>query len=114
MPTLQWVGKDKVVNHHLDVPFRVLNKVSSFRAPEGTPANSTDNRIIHGDNLEALKTSANACCWPGPRACRACGMRGCMRWGSGRRGRRLRGSRPQPKQKIETTKMGHSILLGKR
>ncbi len=56
MPTLQWVGRDKVVNHHLDVPFRVLNKVSSFRAPEGTPANSTDNRIIHGDNLEALKS----------------------------------------------------------
>ena len=56
MPTLQWVGKDKVVNHHLDVPFRVLNKVSSFRAAEGTPANSTDNRIIHGDNLEALKS----------------------------------------------------------
>ena len=56
MPTLQWVGKDKVVNHHLDVPFRVLNKVSSFSAPEGTPANSTDNRIIHGDNLEALKS----------------------------------------------------------
>jgi len=56
MPTLHWVGKDKVVNHHLDVPFRVLNKVSSFRAPGGTPANSTDNRIIHGDNLEALKS----------------------------------------------------------
>ena len=56
MPTLQWVGKDKVVNHHLDVPFRVLNKVSSFRAPEGAPTNSTDNRIIHGDNLEALKS----------------------------------------------------------
>ena len=56
MPTLQWVGKDKVVNHHLDVPFRVLNKVSSIRAPEGAPVNSTDNRIIHGDNLEALKS----------------------------------------------------------
>lgn len=56
MPTLQWVGKDKVVNHHHDVPFRVLNKVSSFRAPEGLPDNSTDNRIIHGDNLEALKS----------------------------------------------------------
>jgi adenine-specific DNA-methyltransferase len=56
MPTLQWVGKDKVVNHHLDVPFRVLNKVSSFRAPEGSQPNSTDNRIIHGDNLEALKS----------------------------------------------------------
>jgi hypothetical protein len=24
MPTLHWIGKDKVVNHHLDVPFRVL------------------------------------------------------------------------------------------
>lgn len=21
MPTLNWIGKDKVVNHHLDVPF---------------------------------------------------------------------------------------------
>ena len=56
MPTLHWVGKEKVVNHHHDVPFRVLNKVSSFRAPEGTPVNSNDNRIIHGDNLEALKS----------------------------------------------------------
>ncbi len=56
MPTLHWVGKDKVVNHHHEVPFRVLNKVSSFRAPAGAPANSTDNRIIHGDNLEALKS----------------------------------------------------------
>lgn len=56
MPTLHWVGKDKVVNHHHDVPFRVLNKVSTFAAPEGLPANTTDNRIIHGDNLEALKS----------------------------------------------------------
>lgn len=56
MPTLHWVGKDKVVNHHHDVPFRVLNKVSTFTAPEGLPANTTDNRIIHGDNLEALKS----------------------------------------------------------
>ena len=56
MPTLHWVGKEKVVNHHHEVPFRVLNKVSTFRAPEGAPANSTDNRIIHGDNLEALKS----------------------------------------------------------
>ncbi|RYF81839.1 MAG: site-specific DNA-methyltransferase [Comamonadaceae bacterium] len=56
MPTLNWVGKDKVVNHHHEVPFRVLNKVSTFTAPDGLPANSTDNRIIHGDNLEALKS----------------------------------------------------------
>ena len=56
MPTLNWVGKDKVVNHHHEVPFRVLNKVSSFAAPDGLPTNSTENRIIHGDNLEALKS----------------------------------------------------------
>lgn len=56
MPTLHWVGKDKVVNHHHEVPFRVLNKVSTFSAPEGSPPNTTDNRIIHGDNLEALKS----------------------------------------------------------
>ncbi len=56
MPTLTWVGKDKVVNHHHEVPFRVLNKQYTFEATPGTPINSTDNRIIHGDNLEALKS----------------------------------------------------------
>ena len=24
MPTLHWIGKDKVINHHINVPFRVL------------------------------------------------------------------------------------------
>lgn len=56
MPTLTWVGKDKVVNHHHDVPFRLLEKQYTFIANEGTPANSTANRIIHGDNLEVLKS----------------------------------------------------------
>ena len=56
MPTLHWVGKNKVVNHHHDVPFRLLDKQYRFNAKEGTPANSTNNRIIHGDNLEALKS----------------------------------------------------------
>ena len=56
MPTLNWVGKDKVVNHHHDVPFRLLHKQYTFTANEGTPANSNANHIIHGDNLEALKS----------------------------------------------------------
>lgn len=56
MPTLTWVGKDKVVNHHHDVPFRVLNKQYSFVADNSLPSNSIQNRIIHGDNLEALKS----------------------------------------------------------
>ena len=34
MPTLNWIGKEKVVNHHLDVPFRTLEKKYIF-ASEG-------------------------------------------------------------------------------
>lgn len=56
MPTLNWVGKDKVVNHHHDVPFRVLNKKYRFDAPAESQKNITDNKIIHGDNLEVLKS----------------------------------------------------------
>jgi adenine-specific DNA-methyltransferase len=49
MPTLNWIGKDKVVNHHLDVPMRSLET----RYTEGSTI--SNNKIIHGDNLEALK-----------------------------------------------------------
>ena len=30
MPTLEWIGKSKVINHHQDVPFRVLERKYSF------------------------------------------------------------------------------------
>ncbi len=53
MPTLDWIGKKKVENHHLDVPFRVLKKIYTFSA-NGNAIDS-ENMIIHGDNLEALK-----------------------------------------------------------
>lgn len=53
MPKLTWVGKDKVINHHHEVPFRVLKRKYSFTASE---SNSRENKIIHGDNLEALKS----------------------------------------------------------
>ena len=49
MPTLDWIGKDKVINHHMDVPYRVLD-------PQYTYGEDTGNMIIHGDNLEALKS----------------------------------------------------------
>lgn len=52
MPTLQWIGKEKVVNHHLDVPFRTLEKQYTY-ASEGQ--DDGGNMIIHGDNLDALK-----------------------------------------------------------
>jgi adenine-specific DNA-methyltransferase len=49
MPTLNWIGKDKVINHHQSVPFRVLAHCYAFGTPE------SGNRIIRGDNLDALK-----------------------------------------------------------
>ena len=51
MPQLTWVGKDKVKNHHHDVPFRLLNTNYRFTANEGTPFNSTQNKIIHGETV---------------------------------------------------------------
>lgn len=50
MPTLEWIGKDKVVNHHQEVPFRILDKKYTFNAED------SENMIIHGDNLLALKS----------------------------------------------------------
>lgn len=61
MPTLHWIGKEKVVKHHHEVPFKILQREYVHIAPEGTPANSTGNRIIHGDNLEALKALLPEC-----------------------------------------------------
>lgn len=57
MPTLHWIGKDKVINHHAEVPFRVLQHKYGYRGeqPADKTATHGGNKIIHGDNLEALK-----------------------------------------------------------
>ncbi len=56
MPTLHWIGKEKVINHHLDVPFKVLEHTYGFENGEQTKSETNSgNKIIHGDNLEALK-----------------------------------------------------------
>lgn len=57
MPTLEWIGKEKVINHHQEVPFRVLERQYSFdENGQHTEDNGSENMIIHGDNLEALKS----------------------------------------------------------
>ncbi len=57
MPTLEWIGKDKVINHHLDVPYRVLERQYSYdENGQHTEDNGSENMIIHGDNLLALKS----------------------------------------------------------
>ena len=50
MVQLNWIWKDKVINHHHDVPYKVLNKSYTFGDKNSW------NKIIHGDNLEALKS----------------------------------------------------------
>ncbi len=51
MPTLNWIGKDAVINHHLEVPFRLLKDVPELGC--GDPGSG--NLIVEGDNLVALK-----------------------------------------------------------
>ena len=81
MPMLKWAGKEKVVNHHNDVTFRVLERKwgflsyaeargrGDFLATKDAKSTKEDgknlcelcdlcgkeNMIIHGDNLAALK-----------------------------------------------------------
>jgi adenine-specific DNA-methyltransferase len=63
MPSLHWIGKEKVINHHLDVPYRVLDHQYHFDggeekapSPLERAGGEVGNKIIHGDNLEALKS----------------------------------------------------------
>ena len=51
MPTLNWIGKEAVVNHHLQVPFQLLKDVPELAC--GEPGSG--NLIVQGDNLVALK-----------------------------------------------------------
>ena len=51
MPTLDWIGKKAVINHHNEVPFHLLREEQGMSV--GEPG--TGNLIVEGDNLSALK-----------------------------------------------------------
>ncbi len=51
MPTLNWIGKNAVVKHHKDVPYRLLEVVADLSCGD----EQSGNLIVHGDNLHALK-----------------------------------------------------------
>lgn len=59
MPSLDWIGKEAAVNHEKGVLFRLLKKVKSTSVGD-----SSQNLIIHGDNLEALKALMPHYIWP--------------------------------------------------
>jgi adenine-specific DNA-methyltransferase len=52
MPTLDWIGKKAVINHHRQVPYRLLHCDAELSA--GDP--DAGNLLVEGDNLEALKS----------------------------------------------------------
>lgn len=51
MPSLNWIGKEAVVRHHKDVPFRLLEPVPELSCGDA----ASGNLIVQGDNLHALK-----------------------------------------------------------
>ena len=51
MPTLNWIGKEAVVKHHKEVPFRLLEPVAALSCGDA----ASGNLIVQGDNLHALK-----------------------------------------------------------
>jgi adenine-specific DNA-methyltransferase len=56
MPTLNWIGKERIVNHHKEVPFYSFKKNYSFPPETADDASRRPNLVIHGDNLYALKS----------------------------------------------------------
>jgi adenine-specific DNA-methyltransferase len=51
MPTLDWIAKKAVINHHNEVPFHLLKEVPGLAV--GEPGSG--NLLVEGDNLLALK-----------------------------------------------------------
>lgn len=51
MPTLDWIGKQAVVNRHRDVPYRLIHCDGALSAGDA----EAGNLLVQGDNLEALR-----------------------------------------------------------
>ena len=52
MPSLSWIGREAVVNHHREVPYRLLRLNPDLSAGDPTQG----NLLVEGDNLLALKS----------------------------------------------------------
>jgi site-specific DNA-methyltransferase (adenine-specific)/adenine-specific DNA-methyltransferase len=51
MPTLDWIGKQAVLNHHNEVPYRLIH----CNGEHSVGAVGEGNLLVEGDNLHALK-----------------------------------------------------------
>ncbi len=82
MPTLNWIGKEAVVKHHKDVPFRLLEPVPELSLPSpplarrrergGGEGDFGGNLIVQGDKPSRTGNSA----WRMPSAA----ARPCTSW----------------------------------
>ena len=52
MPTLNWIGKKVVENHHNEIPYRLLKTVPELSVGD----EDSGNLIVQGDNLNAFKS----------------------------------------------------------
>lgn len=50
MPTLDWIGKQAVLNHHNTIPFHLLRCKPELSQGEDSP-----NLLVQGDNLLVFK-----------------------------------------------------------
>lgn len=50
IPILNWIGKEKIINHHLDVPYKIMDCKHSFdENGQHEEYNGNGNKIIYGD-----------------------------------------------------------------
>jgi len=47
MPTLNWIGKEAVVNHHLQVPFHLLKDVPDLACGDPGSGNLIVQKVIY-------------------------------------------------------------------
>ena len=50
MPTLDWIGKQAVVNHHREVPYRLIHCDGALSAGDA----EAGNLLVQGDNLRGI------------------------------------------------------------
>ena len=55
-PTLDWIGKQAVVNHHREVPYRLIHCDGALSAGD----TQARNLLVQGDNLAALRALLTA------------------------------------------------------
>ena len=51
MPTLNWIGKDAVINHHKEAPFRLLKPIDKLSVGSRLLAGEAGGGDVHGGRI---------------------------------------------------------------